>query len=135
MRVITRNNRALKAHKRENLRSNLRESGNATLEFIGLLLLLGLPMITYFSQISRDSIEELMNQEVFREVTQIIKYGEDFSESISVARRFLTLHNSQFELVVTCEIGDCPKRGSKIKVILRSQKTVIEGSFGGSQWG
>ena len=126
---------AIQARSGEKYKRGGFESGNTTLEFIGFLILLGLPIMTYFAQLSHNASEELSNQELFREVRQIIKTGEDFNQSITVAKRYLTLHNSRLELVVTCISGDCPKRESTMKLVLKSQKFVLEGVFSGSQWG
>ena len=111
------------------------ESGNTTIEFIGFLLLLVLPLVTYFVQITHRSIMEQSNREILREVIQIVRTGDDFNTSISIAQRYLSLHDSQSQILVSCVSGDCPKRGSTMRVYLKSQGLSLESTFRGSRWG
>lgn len=111
------------------------ESGNTTIEFIGFLLLLVLPLVTYFVQITHHSIMEQSSREILREIIQIVKTGDDFNTSISIAQRYLSLHDSQSQMLVSCVSGDCPKRGSIMRIYLKSGGLSLESTFRGSRWG
>jgi len=111
------------------------ESGNTTIEFIGFLLLLVLPLVTYFVQITHRSIMEQSSREILREIIQIVKTGDDFNTSISIAQRYLSLHDSHSQMLVSCVSGDCPKRGSIMRIYLKSGGLSLESTFRGSRWG
>ena len=111
------------------------ESGNTTIEFIGFLLLLVLPLVTYFAQITHRSIMEQTSREILREIIQIVKTGDDFKNSISIAQRYLSLHDSQSQMLVSCASGDCPKRGSTMRIYLKSGGLSLKSTFRGSRWG
>lgn len=111
------------------------ETGNTTIEFIGFLLLLVLPLVTYFVQITHHSIMEQSSREILREIIQIVKTGDDFNTSISIAQRYLSLHDSQSQMLVSCVSGDCPKRGSIMRIYLKSGGLSLESTFRGSRWG
>lgn len=107
------------------------ETGNTTIEFIGFLLLLVLPLVTYFVQITHHSIMEQSSREILREIIQIVKTGDDFNTSISIAQRYLSLHDSQSQMLVSCVSGDCPKRGSIMRIYLKSGGLSLESTFRG----
>ena len=73
--------------------NTITEAGNTILEFIFFLVLLIIPLILYFTNITVDSNAKLREEVLFRETIQIIKSGDNFWDSISVAKRFLSLHN------------------------------------------
>lgn len=110
------------------------ESGNAVLEFITFITLLVLPLVTFFSASTVNNANHSRNEELFREVTQIIRNGEVFSNSVETARRYISLHNSDGELQVICLRGNCPQRGSEMKVSWRGGKTHIETILRGGSW-
>lgn len=107
------------------------EKGNAIIEFISFLLLTIVPVITFFSWTTKEANLRLREEELFYEVIRIVKSGHDFSQSVSIANRYLTLHNSSGALFAKCIAGDCPHRGSRMQISFingsRSFKTIIDG--------
>jgi hypothetical protein len=110
------------------------ENGNTVLEFLFFLTLFLLPITIFFSQTTTQSIRALREEEMFREVVQILKSGEDFAHSVSISRRFLTLHNSSQELEVRCISGACPRRGSLMKITLSGGGERLEAFLEGGRW-
>lgn len=113
---------------------SIEEKGNAIVEFITFLLLAILPMFTFFSWVTLDSQHRLRDEEIFHEVIRIVKNGDVLSQSTSIANRYLTLHNSSGELFVSCLIGDCPHRGSRIQIRYIIGRRTLETTFDGGQW-
>jgi hypothetical protein len=110
------------------------ESGNAVLEFITFIALLVLPLVTFFSLSTVNSANHSRHEELFREVTQIIRNGEVFSNSVETARRYVSLHDSDGELQIICLRGNCPQRGSEMKISWRGGKTHVETFLRGGSW-
>ena len=109
------------------------EKGNAIVEFISFLLLAIVPLFAFFSWTTTEATLRLRDEEIFHEVTRIIKGGDNLSQSVGIANRYLTLHNSNGSLFVECLVGDCPHRGSEIQILLingpRQFKTIFEGGL------
>ena len=115
--------------------NTITEAGNTILEFIFFLVLLIVPLILYFTNITVDSNAKMREEVLFRETIQIIKSGDNFWDSISVANRFLSLHNSDGILKISCLAGDCPAAGSRMKVVLQGKKNLFEETLIGRRWG
>ena len=115
--------------------NTITEAGNTILEFIFFLVLLIIPLILYFTNITVDSNAKMREEVLFRETIQIIKSGDNFWDSISVANRFLSLHNSDGILKISCLAGDCPVAGSRMKVVLQGKKNLFEETLIGRRWG
>jgi hypothetical protein len=112
----------------------IQEKGNSIIEFISFLLLAILPIFTFFSWMTAESNQRLKDEEMFHEVIRIVKSGDVLSQSVGVANRYLTLHNSHGALFVTCLYGDCPRRGSRIQIRLINGPRTLETTFDGGQW-
>lgn len=119
----------------EYLEENYRnENGNVIVEFIAFLSLFLLPLIIFFSQVTADSVSKLRDEEIFREIAQIISSGDDFAQSISVSKRYLTLHNSLISFEAFCISGLCPRRGSLMKINFEGTRSRFEIVVQGGQW-
>lgn len=119
---------------RENRSKISGDFGNTIIEFILFLLLLVLPIFTYFSAITLRSNQQLRDEELFREVVRIVRDGSDFADAISTAHRFLTLHQASGDLNVICLSGECPKRGSNFRVRWQSERGSMESVISGGSW-
>ena len=115
--------------------NTIAEAGNTILEFIFFLVLLIVPLILYFTNITVDSNAKMREEVLFRETIQIVKSGDNFWESIGVANRFLSLHNLDGILKISCLAGDCPAAGSRMKVVLQGKKNLFEETLIGRRWG
>lgn len=111
------------------------ESGNAIIEFILLFVLLIFPLFSYFSLVTVQSNVQMRDEEIFREVTQIIKSGENLAYSVSIANRYLILQGSSLRLQASCLVGTCPNRGSRTRVSLHNQIRSLETIIEGNNWG
>lgn len=111
------------------------ESGNTTIEFIGFLLLLVLPLVGFFVKTTQGSVTEQSGREILREIVQIVKTGADFNTSSSIAQRYISLYDSKSQVTINCVSGECPKRGSTMKIYLKFGGRSFESTFRGSRWG
>lgn len=111
------------------------ESGNAIIEFILLFVLLIFPLFSYFSLVTVQSNVQMRDEEILREVTQIIKSGENLADSVSIANRYLIFQNSSLRLQASCLVGTCPNRGSRTRVSLQNQDGSLETIIEGNNWG
>lgn len=114
--------------------NSLRESGNSIVEFISFLLLTIVPLFSFFSWMTIESNNRLREEEIFHEAIRIVKSGDNFSQSVGIANRYLTLHNSDGALQVICLAGDCPRRGSRIQVRFIKGPRTLESTFDGGLW-
>ncbi len=115
-------------------KSSKGEQGSAIVEFVAFLSLFLLPLIAFFTLVTSDSNVRLRNEEMFREVIQIIISGDELTQSVSTARRYLALQNSSASLDVLCVLGTCPRRGSLMKVIIIGGETKMETVVKGGKW-
>ena len=116
-------------------KSEVAENGSAILEFILFLTLLIIPLIIFFTNVTLKSNEVMREEVLFREIIKIIKSGNNFTNSISIANRFLSLHNSTGILYVSCIAGDCPAKESRMSVVLRTRNNLREETLHGGRWG
>lgn len=110
------------------------EEGSALVEFISLMLLLLLPIVTYFSLLTVETTEKIREDRILREVVEIIRTGGDFQESVALAERFLSLQESRSRLFIYCLSGDCPHRESVMKIELRNSESSMERIVRGGKW-
>jgi hypothetical protein len=112
----------------------MQENGNSIVEFISFLLLALVPIFSFFSWMTIESNQRLRDNGIFHEVIRIVKSGDELSQSIGIANRFLTLHNSDGALYVRCLAGNCPHRGSQIQVRYINGKRTYETTVVGGLW-
>lgn len=110
------------------------EEGSAVVEFISLMFLLLLPIVTYFSLHTVESTEQFREDRILREVVEIIRAGGDFQESVNLAERFLSLQGSSSRLLISCLSGACPHRESIMKIELRNSGGSMERVVRGGKW-
>lgn len=117
-----------------NKKSNECERGNTIIEFVSFLTLFFLPLISFFTLITANSVVVLREENMFREIVRIIESGDDFTQAISTARRYVSLQNSPGTLEVTCMSGSCPHRGSLFRVVWIGKKSKIQTVAEGGKW-
>ena len=110
------------------------EVGSAVVEFISLMLLLILPVITYFTLSTVKSQQTIQDKRIFREISSIMNSGTNFQESFSLAQRYLSLESSGSALKVSCLSGDCPHRESVMRIILTTPSSLISATIIGGKW-
>ena len=110
------------------------EKGNVIVEFIALFLLLVAPLFTYFAWITVTSHSNLKGSEVLREVGQIISTGENLQNAVAISKRYLVLEGFNGELSVVCKSGDCPHRGSLMRIQLQNGPRLFSMTLQGGQW-
>ena len=110
------------------------EAGNAVIEFIALFLLLALPLFSYFGWITVSANSQLKAAEMIREVSQILRTGNDFNTSVSISKRYLALQGMNGELAARCITGICPRRGSVMEIELKVGKHLYRSFIKGGRW-
>ena len=102
------------------------EEGSALVEFISLMILLLIPIVSYFTSLTVETNNQMSQERVLREVSEIIRTGSDFHESISLVKRYLSLHDSTSTISIICLSGDCPHRESVMEIELRNSKGAMK---------
>lgn len=110
------------------------EAGSAVFEFISLLVLLILPVITYFTLSTVKGEQTIREKRIFREISTIMRSGTNFQESFNLARRFLTLESPESSLNVSCLSGNCPHRESVMRIRLTTATSTFVATIRGGRW-
>jgi len=110
------------------------EVGSAAFEFISLLVLLILPVITYFTLSTVKGEQTIREKRIFREISAIMRSGTNFQESFNLAKRFLTLESPESSLNVSCLSGECPHRESVMRIRLTTATSTFVATIRGGKW-
>lgn len=92
------------------------------------------PLFTYFAWVTLSSHSTLKVSEVLREVGQIISTGDNLQNAIYISKRYLVLEGFSGELSVVCVTGDCPHRGSSMRIQLQNGERLFSMTLQGGQW-
>ncbi len=110
------------------------EEGSAVVEFISLICLLIMPVLLYFTLVTVKASSAFKEDEILREVSEIVKSTGDFHESKSLAQRYISLQGGKSSLSMRCVAGDCPHRGSVMMLELRTAGRITHRTVLGGNW-
>lgn len=109
------------------------EQGSVIVEFISLLILLIIPLFAYFTTVTVKSLSQQKDEEVFREVIQIVRSERTLQAAAYLSQRYLTLRGNEGAIALSCKSGDCPHRGSVVQIKwLRPDHSLIANIEGGN---
>ena len=110
------------------------ENGSVVVEFIGLLLLLILPLVSYFTVVAVHASSLHKDKEIFREVIQIFRSESSTQEAANLADRYLVLRGVSGSITVSCKSGNCPQSDSVIEIQWRQPSRVLLSTVKKGNW-